>query len=78
MREYYEFPKFCEQVGEAFRQRKFISKRDLNRKFFRHMRQGYERDRVVTQLVSQGLIEWAEQSPPTDGTTAKGWKLVEE
>jgi len=78
MREYYDFPKFCQQVAEAFRERKFISKRDLNRKFFRNMRQGYELDRVVDQLKTQGLIEWSEQSPPTGGTTAVGWKLIEE
>jgi hypothetical protein len=31
MREYYDFPKFCEQVAEAFQQHGFISKRDIHR-----------------------------------------------
>jgi hypothetical protein len=33
MQEYFEFPKFCDKVLEAFRRDKFISKRDLNRDF---------------------------------------------
>jgi hypothetical protein len=75
MREYYDFPKFCDEVGDAFRERGFISKRDLHRKFFRRQRQGFELDRVITELVKQERIEWGEHSS-FSGTAAKGWKWV--
>src|SRR5262249_8583973 len=76
MREYFEFPEFCNHVAAAFKARGFISKPDLNRTFFRNMRVGFELDRVVDQLVKQGLVEWAEQAPPTGGTRATGWKWI--
>ena len=76
MQEYFDFPKFCDQVAAAFKSRGFISKRDLNRDFFRRMRQGFELDRVVVQLVKQDLIEFARQAPPTGGHTAEGWKWI--
>ena len=77
MREYFEFPDFCNKVAEAFRQRGFISKRDLNRLFFRNMRMGFELDRVVDQLKKQGLIEVAQRIPSTGGPVAEGWRSVE-
>lgn len=76
MQEYFDFPKFCDQVGAAFKLRRFISKRDLNREFFRRMRQGFELDRVIQQLIKQGLIEFARQAPPTGGHTAEGWRWI--
>jgi SOS response regulatory protein OraA/RecX len=76
LREYYDFPKFCEKVAEAFRQRGFISKRDLNREFCRNMRWGNELDRVIDQLKKQGLIEDAKLAPPTGGNPATGWKWI--
>ena len=75
-REYFDFPRFCERVGAAFEVRAFISKRDLNRDFFRNMRMGFELDRVVDQLVKQDLIEWCEQAPRGGGNPAKGWKWI--
>jgi hypothetical protein len=77
MREYYDFPKFCDEVGAAFKAKGFISKRDLHRGFFRRQRSGFELDRVVAELVKQELIEWDERSSPGGGSAAKGWKLVE-
>jgi hypothetical protein len=76
MQEYFDFPKFCDQVAAAFKLRRFISKRDLNREFFRRMRMGFELDRVVAQLIKQSLIEFAQQAPPTGGHTAEGWKWI--
>ena len=76
MRDYYDFPKFCDEVGAAFSERGFISKRDLHRAFFRRQRQGFELERVITELVKQERIEWTEHAPPTGGTTAKGWTWV--
>jgi len=75
MQEYFDFPKFCDNVAAAFKQRKFISKRDLNREFFRRMRMGFELDRVVAQLIKQSLIQWAERAP-TGGHTAEGWEWI--
>ena len=76
MREYFEFPDFCNKVAEAFRQHGFISKRDLNRKFFRNMRMGFELDRVVDQLKKQSLIEPAQRTPPNGGPIADGWRWI--
>ena len=76
MREYFEFPEFCNKVGDAFRQHGFISKRDLNRMFFRNMRMGFELDNVVNQLKKQGLIERAHRTPPTGGPIAEGWRWI--
>jgi len=78
MREYYDFPKFCEQVAQAFQQHGFVSRRDLHRQFFRNMRQGFELDRVIDQLKKQGRIEFAERAPRTGGPKATGWKWIEE
>jgi hypothetical protein len=76
MQEYFDFPKFCDTVAAAFKSRKFISKRDLNREFFRRMRQGFELDRVIAQLIKQSLIQWAERAPPTGGHIAEGWEWI--
>jgi hypothetical protein len=76
MREYFEFPDFCNKVADAFCQRGFISKRDLNRLFFRNMRMGFELDRVVDQLKKQGLIEVAHRTPSTGGPVAEGWRWI--
>jgi hypothetical protein len=76
LREYYEFPDFCNKVAEAFRQHAFISKRDLNRKFFRNMRQGFELDNVVNQVRKQALIEPAQRTPSTGGPVSEGWKWI--
>jgi len=76
LREYFDFPDFCNKVAEAFRERGFISKRDLNRMFFRNMRMGFELDNVVSQLKKQGLIEFAHRTPPTGGPIAEGWRWI--
>ena len=76
MKQYYDFPKFCDEVAQAFRQRGFISESQLNREFFRNMRWGNELSRVIDQLKKQGLIEYAEQSPATGGHAAKGWRGI--
>lgn len=76
MREYYDFPKFCDEVAQAIQREGFISLSKLNKRFFRNMRFGNELDRVIDQLKKQGLIEYAERSPTTGGATAKGWKWI--
>jgi hypothetical protein len=76
MREYFEFPDFCNKVADACCQRGFISKRDLNRLFFRNMRMDFELDRVVDQLKKQGLIEVAHRTPSTGGPVAEGWRWI--
>src|SRR5262249_17810158 len=70
MQEYLEFPKFCDRVAEAFAHRGFISKRDLNREFFRKMRMGFELERVVEQLIKQGRIRKATRIPESCGHAA--------
>jgi hypothetical protein len=76
MQEYFDFPKFCDNVAAAFKQRKFISQSVLNRDFFRRMRMGFELDRVVAQLIKQNLIQWAKRTPPGGGHTAEGWEWI--
>jgi hypothetical protein len=74
MKQYYEFPEFCDVIAQAFRQQGFISKSKLNRDYFRNMRWGNELERVIGQLQKQGLIELVSHSPTTGGHAAEGWK----
>jgi hypothetical protein len=77
MHDYYDFPRFCDEVASAFESRGFISKRDLHRDFFRRMRKGFELDNVVAELIKQERIDWCQQSSLAGGGAAKGWKWVE-
>ena len=58
MRDYYEFPKFCEQVVEAIRSQQdgFMSNRDLGRQFRRNMKFGHELEKALKQLEKEDRI----------------------
>jgi hypothetical protein len=58
MHNYFEFPKFCEQVVERIDQEQddFMSNRDLSRAFRRNMKYGHELDKVLAHLVKEGRI----------------------
>jgi hypothetical protein len=77
MIEYFEFPKFCTEVGEAIQAAGgFMSDRELFRKFGRRMRFGNELEKALFQLVREERIERATRTPPYGGHAATGyaWK----
>ena len=53
MREYLEFPKYCDRVLEALRTEGFISDYQIYRRFGGNQRHGFELDRVLAQLKKQ-------------------------
>src|SRR5262249_3077957 len=56
MRDYFDFPKFCERVFEFIRAQPdgFASNRELGRMFRRNMKHGHELDKVLEQLRREG------------------------
>jgi hypothetical protein len=75
MREYYEFPKFCERVTEFIREQGgFAASRDLDRKFRSNMKYGHELEKALAQLQKEGIIERASR-PSRSGPAAQGWRL---
>src|SRR5262249_49069625 len=58
MRDYYEFPKFCERVLEFIRSQEgsFASGRELGRHFRRNMKFGHELEKALKQLEREGHI----------------------
>lgn len=78
MRQYYEFPKFCERVFEFIQaQGGFVSYRDLGRAFRRNMKYGNELEKATGQLQREGLIEHGSRKGER-GPAASGWRVVEE
>jgi hypothetical protein len=76
MREYYEFPKFCERVEEFIRDAGgFASDRDIARKFRANMGRGFELDKVTKQLEREGAIRQGNRPSPS-GPSARGWWIV--
>jgi hypothetical protein len=74
MRDYYEFPKFCERVLEFIRSQGdgFVSNRDLGRTFRRNMKFG----QALNQLEREDHIRRASRSK-SRGPAAEGWKVVD-
>src|SRR5262249_47348311 len=89
MRDYYEFPKFCERVhefiasqrdGERNRERtynKFASDRCLDRAFRPNMRKPYELLNATKQLERDGYIARSSRFG-SRGPAAEGWEIVEQ
>jgi hypothetical protein len=78
MRDYYEFPKFCDEVLEAIRNNGgFISDREMGRRFRRNMKFGNELEKALRQLTNEGRIRRGVRSR-SRGPAANGWELVEE
>ena len=76
MREYFEFPKFCDTVGEAIRLSGWISERDLYRRFGRNMRWGNELVRALAHLEKAERITESPHAPRSGGPTSKGYKWI--
>jgi hypothetical protein len=77
MHNYFEFPKFCEEVAERISQEGFMSNRDLSRAFRRNMKHGHELDKVLAHLVKEGRVNACDRKGPT-GPTAQGYKIADE
>src|SRR5262249_44558228 len=79
MRDYYEFPKFCERVFEFIKMQAdgFASGRDLGRAFRRNMKFGNELERVLEQLKKEGLIK-RDIRQSRSGPAVEGWRAVKD
>jgi len=79
MRDYYEFPKFCEQVVEAIRSQEdgFMSNRDLGRQFRRNMKFGHELEKALKQLEKEDRIR-SRYRQKSRGPAAEGWQIIHE
>jgi len=79
MRDYYEFPKFCEQVVEAIRSQEdgFMSNRDLGRQFRRNMKFGHELEKALKQLEKEDRIQSCYRQK-SRGPAAGGWQIIHE
>jgi hypothetical protein len=79
MRDYYEFPKFCEQVVEAIRSQEdgFMSNRDLGRQFRRNMKFGHELEKALKQLEKEDRIRFSSRQR-SRGPAAEGWQIIHE
>jgi hypothetical protein len=77
VREYYEFPQFCDEVEAKIRLRGGqCSKRQLERDFRRHSRTGFELGNALNQLVKEDRIKQGDLR--TRGRSSPGYRLVEE
>jgi hypothetical protein len=77
MRDYYEFPKFCERVLEFIRsQDGFASNRELGRQFRRNMKFGHELDKAISQLEREGHIRSGSRQG-SRGPAAQGYGVGE-
>jgi hypothetical protein len=79
MRDYFEFPKFCEQVQEKILNAgRFMSTRDLRRHFRSHMKFGNELEKALQQLQQEGRIKYSAQRSGSRGPEAHGYELVDD
>ena len=77
MRQYFEFPKFCDEVLRWMSaQDGKVSRRDLERKFRGHSRRGFELAQVVDQLLREERIEVVAASVGTRGPVGRGYRVV--
>jgi hypothetical protein len=78
MHNYFEFPKFCEEVVERIDQEQddFMSNRDLSRAFRRNMKYGHELDKVLAHLVKEGRIREGSRKKAATGPAAQGYWIV--
>ena len=79
MRNYYEFPKFCEQVFEFIRSQEdgFASDRDLGRAFRRNMKFGNELEKALKQLEREDQIKQGSRAK-SRGPAAMGWRIIDD
>jgi hypothetical protein len=77
MREYFEFPKFREQVLAKLAGG-CRSHRDLERNFRSNKRYGFELDRALKQLLAEGRIVDEYRSRSGRGPSSRGYRLEDE
>jgi hypothetical protein len=77
MKNYYEFPKFCEQLENYLRSRKggFAPDWQLEKVFRNHSKHGHELERAEKQLQKERVIERAFPKG-SRGPAAQGWRIV--
>jgi hypothetical protein len=79
MQVYFEFPKFCDVVADAYCTEGWIAIRDIHRRFGRRQRFGTEVDRVLAQLVKEErIIKDDHPPPPTGGKSSPGHKWIKD
>jgi hypothetical protein len=78
MREYLEFPRYCDRVLETLRTETFISDYQIYRRFGRNQRHGFELDRVLAQLKKQGHARHITRYPSGGGNASPGWEYVKD
>jgi hypothetical protein len=77
MRDYLEFPDFCEAVLTRIREEGgWCGAAELKKAFRRHTRKGFELGAALAWLKGEERI--VEHNQPTLGRPINGWKLVEE
>jgi hypothetical protein len=79
MRDYFEFPKFCERVSEFISGQEggFASDRELGRAFRRNMKFGHELEKALRQLEKEGVIK-TDTRQSRSGPAATGWRIVKD
>ena len=78
MREYFEFPKFCQRVLDKLVEHEgWRSKRDLERDFRSNKKYGPELEKVINQLKAEELIK-SEARSASRGPASPGYRLKEE
>jgi hypothetical protein len=79
LKDYFEFPKFCEEVVQAIHfAGGFMPNRDLERRFRKHMKRGDELDKVFRQLQKEDRIKKDTRRTGERGPAATGWMTIEE
>ena len=78
MRNYYEFPTFCEKVLEFIQsQGGFVSEYILGRKFRSNQRRGFELENALKQLERECHIRKGSRRTGERGPAAVGWEIME-
>jgi hypothetical protein len=76
VKEYYEFPVFCQKVYEALLKER-MSDHEIARKFRRNQKWGNEVDRVLTQLTKERRIRRATWRDGERGPVKEGYEAME-
>jgi hypothetical protein len=78
MRNYYEFPTFCEKMLEFIEaEGGFVSEYILGRKFRSNQRRGFELENAIKQLAKEHHIRQVSRRTGERGPAATGWEIME-
>ena len=76
MRQYFDFPKFCEEVlGYVEAEGGWASRYNIERKFRGNLRNGFDMQNVLGQLLREKRIEKADRAG-TRGPAAEGFRII--